>query len=212
MQAKIIDKIFKIFHENNNHPKTELIYNNDFTLLVAVVLSAQATDVSVNKATKELFKIYNTPKLMVELGEEKLLEYIKSINFFQNKAKYIIILSRQLIALHDSKVPNSFSELMKLAGVGRKTANVILNCLFNGKNIAVDTHVFRVSKRIGLSQGENPENVENDLINNINDKWKHHAHNWLVLHGRYVCKAIKPDCNKCIIKDFCEYYNDLLQL
>ncbi|MCZ6886534.1 MAG: endonuclease III [Rickettsia endosymbiont of Ixodes persulcatus] len=206
MQAQIVNKIFEILSKNNPNPKTELIYKNDFTLLVAVILSAQATDISVNLATKSLFEIYDTPKKILELSEEELKKYIKSIGLFNSKAKNIIALCKILIDEYDGSVPNSFKELVKLPGVGRKTANVVLNCLFSMPTMAVDTHVFRVAKRIRLAKGGTPEVVEKELLRIIDEKWLTHAHHWLILHGRYICKARKPDCDICPIKKYCEYY------
>ncbi|AAY62042.1 endonuclease III [Rickettsia felis str. Pedreira] len=207
MQAQIVNKIFEIFSKNNPSPKTELIYKNDFTLLVAVMLSAQATDISVNLATKSLFETYDTTEKILELGEDGLKKYIKSIGLFNSKAKNIIALCKILISNYQSSVPNDFKELIKLPGVGRKTANVVLNCLFGMPTMAVDTHVFRVAKRIGLARGNSPEIVEKELLQIINEKWLTHAHHWLILHGRYICKARKPDCDICPIKEYCEYYN-----
>ena len=211
MQAEIIDKIFEILSKENKNPKTELKYVNDFTLLVAVVLSAQATDSSVNKATESLFNIYNTPEKMLELGEEGLKNYIKSIGLFTTKAKNIIALSHDLIEQHNSKVSNEFVDLIKLPGVGRKTANVVLNCLFDMPTIGVDTHVFRVARRLGLAHGNKPEQVEVELLNNINVKWHKNAHHWLILLGRYICKARVPNCPICPVKDYCDYFKKLNQ-
>lgn len=209
MQAEIINKIFETLSQNNSNPKTELEYVNDFTLLVAVVLSAQATDISVNKATKTLFAIYDTPEKMLELGEEGLKPYIKSIGLFTTKARNIIKLSHNLVEYHNSIVPNKFNELIKLPGVGRKTANVVLNCLFDMPTIAVDTHVFRVAKRLGLANGNTPEKVELELLNNINIRWHKHAHHWLILLGRYVCKARVPNCPICPVKEYCNYFKKI---
>lgn len=212
MQAEIVNKIFEVFSKNNENPKTELVYKNDFTLLVAVILSAQATDVSVNLATKSLFEIYDTPEKILGLGEEGLKKYIKSIGLFNSKAKNVIALCQILISNYDSKVPNNFEELVKLPGVGRKTANVVLNCLFGLPTMAVDTHVFRVAKRIGLAKGNTPEAVEKELLQIIDGKWLSHAHHWLILHGRYICKARKPDCEICPIKEYCEYYKSATKI
>lgn len=206
MQAQIVNKIFEIFSRNNENPKTELVYKNYFTLLVAVILSAQATDVSVNLATNSLFDNYDTPEKFLGLGEEGLKKYIKSIGLFNRKAKNIITLCQILISNYDSKVPSNFEELVKLPGVGRKTANVVLNCLFSLPTMAVDTHVFRVAKRIGLTKGNTPKVVEKELLQIIDQKWLSHAHHWLILHGRYICKARKPDCDICPIREYCEYY------
>lgn len=206
MEDEIVERIFEIFNSFNVKPATELKYVNNFTLLVAVVLSAQATDASVNKATSELFKIYNKPSLMIELGEDGLKRHIKSINFFQAKAKNVMLLCKQLIEKYDGEVPNSFEDLIKLAGVGRKTANVVLSTLFNIPTIAVDTHVFRVSKRIGLASGDTPLKVELELYKIIDKKWLNNAHHWLVLHGRYICIARNPRCGDCPINQYCEYF------
>lgn len=207
MQAKIVNKIFTIFKNSNENPTTELLYKNDFTLLVAVILSAQATDASVNLATESLFKTYDTPEKILKLGEDGLKHYIKSIGLFNNKAKNIIALCKVLIDEHCGKLPNDFKALIKLPGVGRKTANVVLNCLFAMPTIAVDTHVFRVAKRIGLASGNTPEAVEKELVQIIDKKWLIHAHHWLILHGRYICKARKPCCNICPIKEYCLYFS-----
>lgn len=206
MQAQIVDKIFEILSQNNTSPRTELEYVNNFTLLIAVVLSAQATDVSVNKATRFLFEEYNTPEKILELGEEGLKNYIRSIGLFITKAKNIVALSRILIDKYDSKVPNNFDDLIKLPGVGRKTTNVVLNCLFGKPTMAVDTHVFRVSKRLGLASGSTPKKVEFELVKIIDTKWLQHAHHWLILLGRYICKARVPNCPACPVKECCEYY------
>ncbi len=206
MQAQIVDKIFEILSQNNPTPRTELEYVNNFTLLVAVILSAQATDVSVNKATRLLFVKYNTPEEILELGEEGVRTYIRSIGLFITKAKNIVALCRILIDKYDSKVPNNFDDLIKLPGVGRKTANVVLNCLFGKSTIAVDTHVFRVSKRLGLANSNTPKKVELELVKVIDKKWLQHAHHWLILLGRYICKARVPNCPACPVKEYCEYY------
>lgn len=206
MQAQIIDKIFAILLNNNPKPQTELVYKNDFTLLVAVILSAQATDISVNLATKSLFAIYDAPEKMLQLGETGLKDYIKSIGLFNSKAKNIIALCNMLIRDYSSKVPDNFAELIKLPGVGRKTANVVLNCLFGKPTMAVDTHVFRVSKRLGLAKGNTPEGVEKELLQVIMKKWLRYAHHLLILHVRYICKPRKPDCLICPISKYCEYY------
>ncbi|MBN8828800.1 MAG: endonuclease III [Sphingobacteriia bacterium] len=203
-----LQKIFQIFAANNPHPKTELKYNNEYQLLVAVILSAQATDVGVNKATDKFFDQILTPKQMLGLGENNLIEYIKSINFYKNKARNVIKMTEVLINEYNSIVPHKFDQLILLPGVGRKTANVILNCLFGHDTIAVDTHVFRVSKRIGLARGTTPEEVENELIKIVPKKYRQHAHHWLILHGRYICKARKPNCDICLIREYCNYYQN----
>ncbi len=211
MQAKIIDKIFEALRNVNATPTTELKYVNDFTLLIAVILSAQATDASVNKATKLLFTHYDTPQKILELGEIKLRNYIKSIGLFITKAKNIVALCQILVDKYESKVPDNFNDLITLPGVGRKTANVILNCLFGQPTMAVDTHVFRVSRRLGLSIGNTPKQVETDLLKAIDTKWLQYAHHWLILLGRYICKARTPNCPVCPVKDYCEYYTKMNQ-
>ena len=210
MLKKSINQIFEIWQKNNPQPKTELEFTNNFTLLVAVVLSAQSTDVGVNKATKNLFKIANTPQKMLDLGEEKLKKYISTIGLYNNKAKNIIILSEQLIKLHNSEVPNDFESLRNLAGVGQKTANVVLNCAFGKPTIAVDTHVFRVANRIGLVDEPNPEKTEESLLKKIPKKFLYYAHHWMILHGRYTCIARKPNCKNCQIEKFCKFDQKIL--
>lgn len=187
----------------NPEPKTELFYTNPFTLLVAVVLSAQATDASVNKATPALFKQADTPEKMVALGEAKIRDLIKTIGLFNTKAKNIYALAKLLIEKHGGQVPRDREKLTQLPGVGRKTANVILNCAFGKPTIAVDTHVFRVAHRLDLSSGKTPDAVEADLLRVVPQKWRLHAHHWLILHGRYVCKARVPVCEHCIVHDLC---------
>lgn len=199
-----IDAIFKILSSANSAPTTELQYKNEFTLLVAVILSAQATDKSVNLATKELFEKYDTPSKMLELGEDNLKYYIKSIGLFNVKAKNIIETCK--IIKYTNKVPDKLEDLLALPGVGRKTANVILNNLYKHPVIAVDTHVFRTAKRLGIAKSKNVKGVEEELQKNIPEIYLKDAHNLLVLHGRYICKAIKPLCEKCIINKFCDYY------
>ncbi|MEK6733911.1 MAG: endonuclease III [Pseudomonadota bacterium] len=197
-----IDHIFTILSKANPEPKTELKYINDFTLLVAIILSAQSTDVGVNKATAELFKVVGTPQDLKNLGLEALKKYIKTIGLYNNKAKNLIALSEILIS---KPIPTTIQELEKLPGVGSKTARVFLNCAKKIPVIAVDTHVFRVSKRLGIAFGKNPKSVEIELNNIIPDKWKLHAHHWLILHGRYICKARKPDCLNCSIAKLCKF-------
>ncbi len=197
--------IYRRLKESNPDPTTELHYNSPFELLVAVILSAQATDVSVNKATKELYRVASTPEAIAALGEDGLKRYIKAIGLYHNKAKHIIKTCRALIDDHDSQVPETRAELEALAGVGRKTANVILNTAFGKPTIAVDTHIFRVSNRTGLAPGKTPLEVEKKLLKFTPDEFKKDAHHWLILHGRYVCKARKPECQHCAIADLCEY-------
>jgi endonuclease-3 len=200
-----IAEIFQRFQAADPDPKSELEYVNPYTLLVAVVLSAQATDAGVNKATRALFKIADTPQKMLRLGEDKVREAIKTIGLFRNKARNVILLSRQLVEEHQGKVPRDREALEALAGVGRKTANVVLNVAFGEPTMAVDTHIFRVANRIGLSNGKTPLAVEEDLLRVIPPKYALHAHHWLILHGRYVCKARKPECPRCLIRDLCLY-------
>lgn len=203
-----IEKIFQIFSSAVPKPKTELEYSNNFTLTIAVILSAQATDISVNKATKKLFEQCNTPQKIFSLGEANLKPYIKTIGLYNSKAKNIIALCKILINKYNSIIPDEFEELIKLPGIGRKTANVILNCAFAKPTMAVDTHVFRVAHRIGLSIGSSPEKVEKDLLKKIPEQWLLYAHHWLILHGRYVCKARTPICSRCSISAYCSYYKE----
>ncbi|MEN8236511.1 MAG: endonuclease III [Pseudomonadota bacterium] len=203
-QSQVSD-LFERFAKQNPHPKTELQYANPFTLLVAVVLSAQATDKGVNKATKSLFQTVDTPQKMLDLGEDQLRESIKSIGLFKTKARNIIGLSKLLLTQHNGHVPNDRVSLEALPGVGRKTANVVLNVAFGQPTMGVDTHIFRVSNRVGLSPGKTPRDVEEGLLKVIPEHWKHHAHHWLILHGRYICKAQKPLCPECPVNDLCEY-------
>lgn len=203
---KQVEAIFEIFKIANPEPNTELEYVNDYTLLVAVVLSAQSTDVGVNKATKALFKIADTPEKMLKLGEDGLKRYIKTIGLFNSKAKNIIALSKMLIEDFGGKIPRTREKLTTLPGVGRKTANVLLNAAYGEPTMAVDTHVFRVSQRIGLAKGKTPEEIEEQLVKIIPKKYMNHAHHWLILHGRYTCKARNPECDKCQINTFCNFY------
>ena len=191
--------------QENPNPTTELNYNSHFQLMIAVILSAQATDISVNKATKELFKVAGTPRAMLDLGENRLKKYIKNIGLFNNKAKNIIKACRYLIERHGEVVPESRSSLEALPGVGRKTANVILNTAFGQPTIAVDTHIFRVSNRTGLASGKNVIDVEKKLKKVTPKEFQMNAHHWLILHGRYICKARNPSCGKCFLEDLCGY-------
>jgi endonuclease-3 len=200
-----IDEIFRRFEEVSPHPKTELHYRDPFTLLVAVVLSAQATDSSVNRVTPDLFRIAGTPAKLAELGEAALTDKIKTVGLYRNKAKHLIALSKSLVAEHGGAVPDSREALMTLPGVGRKTANVVLNTAFGQSTIGIDTHAFRVANRTGLAPGKTPLEVELKLDRVVPDRYKHNAHHWLILHGRYVCKARKPECWRCIIEDVCLY-------
>lgn len=207
LYAKQRYEIFRRFSAANPSPTTELHYTSEFELLIAVILSAQATDKRVNLVTKQLFSIANTPEKMLLLGEQGLKEYIKSIGLFNSKAKNIIRTCQMLVDNHHAKLPRHREQLEALPGVGRKTANVILNTLFGKKTIAVDTHIFRVANRTGLARGKNVLSVEKGLEKNIPAVFKRHAHHWLVLHGRYVCIARKPKCPECLICDLCEYEN-----
>jgi endonuclease-3 len=200
-----VNEIFRRFAAANPEPRGELRHGNPFTLLVAVVLSAQATDASVNKATPALFAVADTPKKMAALGVEGLRPYIRTIGLFNSKAKNIVALSRILCERYGGEVPRARAELEALPGVGRKTANVVLNIAFGEPVIAVDTHIFRVANRTGLAPGKTPLAVEKKLNEVVPAEWKHHAHHWLILHGRYVCKARKPNCPGCLIRDLCAY-------
>ncbi len=197
--------MFRRFAAAIPSPETELQFSNPYTLLVAVALSAQATDVSVNKATRELFRLADTPQAMVALGEERVRELIKTIGLYKGKAKNVIALSEMLIAGHGGEVPQKREALEALPGVGRKTANVVLNVAFGQPTIAVDTHIFRVSNRTHLGCGKTPLDVERGLEAAIPDEFRMHAHCWLILHGRYVCKARKPECPRCVIADLCKF-------
>lgn len=197
--------IFERLRAQNPHPTTELNYHSAFELLIAVILSAQATDVSVNKATAKLFPIANTPQTILGLGEEKLKEYIKTIGLFNSKASNIIKTCKLLLERFDGDIPASREALEALPGVGRKTANVVLNTAFGQPTMAVDTHIFRVANRTGLAPGNTPLAVEQGLVKNIEKEFLHDAHHWLILHGRYVCTARKPHCPECVIRDLCEY-------
>ena len=201
-----INKIFKILKKENPSPTTELYYKDVFTLLVAVVLSAQSTDKGVNKVTEKLFKKADTPEKMYKLGISKIKNLIKNIGLFNSKAKNVFLLSKKLIEEFNSVVPDNRDELIKLPGVGRKTANVILNTYFNKPFIAVDTHLFRLGNRIGLAKGKNVLEVENNYLKIIPNWAIKDAHHWLILHGRYVCKARNPECNVCKIREFCEFF------
>jgi endonuclease III len=198
-----IEEIFRRFQAADPEPKGELEHINPFTLLVAVVLSAQATDAGVNKATRALFKAADTPKKMVALGEDRVRAYIKTIGLYRNKAKNVIALSEQLLAQHEGQVPREREALEALPGVGRKTANVVLNIAFGEPTIAVDTHLFRLANRLGIAPGKTPLEVEQGLLRVVPDKYLLHAHHWLILHGRYICQARKPKCGECLIADLC---------
>ncbi len=205
MNADKRRQIYERLAKANPHPTTELSYRSPFELLISVVLSAQATDVSVNKATAKLFKVAKTPAAILALGEDRLKPYIRTIGLFNSKAKNIIGACDILVAQHDGQVPHDREALEALPGVGRKTANVILNTAFGEPTIAVDTHIFRVSNRTGLATGKNVLAVEKKLEKFTPDEFKRDAHHWLILHGRYVCKARKPNCPACLLADLCEY-------
>jgi endonuclease-3 len=197
--------IFECFRKLNPNPTTELKFNSPFELLTAVLLAAQATDTSVNKATKVLFSVANTPREILALGEEKLKEYIKSIGLYNSKAKHLIKTCQILVEKYQGKVPSNREALESLPGVGRKTANVVLNTAFGLPTIAVDTHIFRVANRTGLAPGKTPLAVEKALLKNVDKEFLKNAHHWLVLHGRYICVARKPKCGICPIRQWCEY-------
>ena len=204
-RAALAELVFERLSAVDPEPKGELAYINPFTLLVAVVLSAQATDAGVNKATRALFAIADTPAKMVALGEEKLAERIKTIGLYRAKARHVIALSRALLEEHGGETPRDRAALEALPGVGRKTANVVLNTAFGEPTVAVDTHVFRVANRLGIAPGKTPREVEDELMRVIPERFLSHAHHWLILHGRYICKARKPLCGACALLDLCPY-------
>ncbi|MCR5881641.1 endonuclease III [Rhizobacter sp. J219] len=204
MKTSSIEPFFAILRAANPHPVTELEYTNAFELLAAVLLSAQATDAGVNKATRKLFAVANTPAKMVALGVEGVSEYIKTIGLFRNKAKNLVETSRILVEQHGGQVPHDREALEALPGVGRKTANVVLNVVFGEPTMAVDTHIFRVSNRTGLAPGKNPLEVEMGLLKRVPAEYLHHAHHWLILHGRYVCQARRPLCEQCQVLRYCD--------
>jgi endonuclease III len=199
-----IDEIFRRFSVQRPEPKGELYHTNPFTLVVAVALSAQATDVGVNKATRPLFAVADTPEKMLALGEDKVREYIKTIGLYRNKAKNVILLSEKLIRDFGGEVPRTREELVTLPGVGRKTANVVLSMAFGIPALAVDTHIFRIGNRLGIAPGKTPDEVEDNFLSIIPEKYLYHAHHWLILHGRYTCKARRPECEHCVIADICK--------
>jgi len=207
MKKADIIEFFTRMEAESPEPKGELLYRNPYTLLVAVALSAQATDVGVNKATPALFDAADTPEKMVALGEEKIREFIKTIGLYNTKAKNVYKLSQILVEEYGGIVPEDRDELVKLPGVGRKTANVVCNMAFGQPTIAVDTHIFRVSNRTGLAPGKNPDQVEAKLEKKVPKEFKLHCHHWLILHGRYICKARKPDCANCLVYDLCKFKN-----
>lgn len=204
LTKKEMTEVFSRLKAANPAPVSELDYVNPFTLLVAVVLSAQSTDKGVNKATGPLFKVADTPEKMLKLGEEGLISYIKTIGLYKNKAKHIMGLSQKLIDDFDSEVPGTREELMTLPGVGRKTANVVLNVIFHQPTMPVDTHLLRIAPKIGLAEGNTPETVEKSLLERIPPEFLQDAHHWILLHGRYVCTARNPKCQECIISDICK--------
>ena len=199
-----VREIFRRFSVQRPEPKGELAHVNPFTLVVAVALSAQATDAGVNKATRELFKVADTPEKMLALGEEKVGGYIRAIGLWRNKAKNVIALSQKLVDDFGGEVPRTREELVTLPGVGRKTANVVMSMAFGIPTMAVDTHIFRIANRLGLAPGKTPDAVEDQLMRIVPEDYLFHAHHWLILHGRYCCKARKPDCEACIIADICK--------
>ncbi len=201
-QSEILE-IMEIFRKENPNPQCELIFSNAYTLLVAVILSAQTTDKGVNRVTEKLFNIADTPQKMLNLGEEKLIAYIRTIGLFNNKAKNIMSMSRELVQKYGGVVPEKREDLESLAGVGRKTANVVLNVWFHKPTLAVDTHVLRISHRLDFSQGKTPLAVEQDLLKVLPDEYVINANHWLVLFGRYICKAQRPECEKCPVAAFC---------
>ncbi|MFN5079616.1 MAG: endonuclease III [Burkholderiales bacterium] len=198
-------ELFRRFQTANPHPATELNYTSPFELLIAVMLSAQATDISVNKATQQLFPVANTPEKILALGEVRLIDYIKTIGLYRSKAKHIIGTCERLLDLHQGQVPRQRETLQQLPGVGRKTANVVLNCAFGEPTIAVDTHIFRVARRLGLSNGKTPDAVEQDLLKAVPAEYRQDCHHWIILHGRYTCKARTPECWRCPVRDLCRY-------
>ena len=205
MNASTINEIFRRFQQQNPKPTTELVYNSPFELLIAVILSAQATDVSVNKATAKLYPIANTPQKILALGLDGLKSYIKTIGLYNSKAANIMTTCQILIDKHQGQVPDQREDLEALAGVGRKTANVVLNTAFGEPTIAVDTHIFRVANRLGLANSKTVDGVEKQLLANVPNQYKLDAHHWLILHGRYICVARKPKCDHCPIADLCPY-------
>ena len=205
MDPNIITRLFEHLQSENPEPKTELNYSSPFELLVAVMLSAQSTDIGVNKALAKLFPIANTPKTILNLGDSQLKKSISTLGLYNSKAKHLLETCRILIDRYDGEVPDSREALESLPGVGRKTANVLLNILFNKPTIAVDTHIFRVGNRTGLAPGKTPLEVEHQLLKVIPQQFKMHAHHWLILHGRYTCKARKPLCHQCPIENECEW-------
>lgn len=212
MNKAQIFEFFRRLAEDNPSPQTELEYGNAYQLLVAVALSAQATDVGVNKATRALFRKVETPQAMLDLGEAGLKEHIKTIGLFNSKAKNVIALSQILVEQHGGEVPDSRDELVKLPGVGRKTANVVLNCWFGQETFAVDTHIFRLGNRTGMAKGKTPEAVEAKLEKRVPQPFRRDSHHWMILHGRYVCKARTPECWRCTVADLCSFRKKVTEL
>ncbi|WP_296326401.1 endonuclease III [Treponema sp. UBA3813] len=208
LSSRQITEVFTRFKAQNENPKSELHWTSPFTLLVAVVLSAQATDKSVNLATEELYKVADSPEKILALGEDGLIPYIKSIGLYKSKAKHVIGLCEKLLADFDGQVPRSREDLMSLPGVGRKTANVVLNVVWGEHTMPVDTHLLRICPKIGLAEGSTPEAVEKSLMERIPDEFMEHAHHWLILHGRYVCTARSPKCENCLINDLCKHNDE----
>ncbi|WP_126173104.1 endonuclease III [Altericroceibacterium xinjiangense] len=211
MKKDAIFEFFRRLAEENPSPETELVFSNEYQLLVAVVLSAQMTDSGVNKATGPLFAHVETPQQMLDLGEDSLRDYIRTINFHNTKAKNVIALSQKLVSDFGGQVPRALDDLMSLPGAGRKTANVVRNCAFNEEVFPVDTHVFRVGNRTGLAKGKTPDDVEAKLDKRVPQPFRLHAHHWLILHGRYVCKARLPECWRCPVVDLCAYKSKVLE-
>jgi endonuclease III len=210
MKPAAREELFARLQHMNPKPSTELVYSNPFELLIAVMLSAQATDVSVNKATRKLFPVANTPEALIKLGESKLKTYINTIGLYNAKAANVIATCKILRDQYQSEVPHSREALEALPGVGRKTANVVLNTAFGEPTIAVDTHIFRVANRTGLAPGKTVREVEDKLLKRVPNQYKQDAHHWLILHGRYVCKARTPDCGQCVIRDLCGYKQKII--
>ncbi|MDX8403149.1 MAG: endonuclease III [Mariprofundaceae bacterium] len=205
MDHDAVIRLFKHLQKQSPEPETELNYTTPFELLTAVMLSAQSTDIGVNKATAKLFPIANTPEGILELGEDKLKQYISTLGLYNSKAQHLLATCQLLVHQYNNQVPDNRKALESLPGVGRKTANVLLNILFDQPTIAVDTHIFRVGNRTGLAPGKTPRDVENRLLKVVPDKFRQHAHHWLILHGRYICKARKPQCHLCPIEQECEW-------
>ena len=210
LSSEQIVEIFERFKKNNPKPESELVAPNPFCLLVSVVLSAQATDKSVNAATKSLYEIADTPEKILALGKEKLISYIKSIGLYKSKAEHVMGLCKKLIEDFGSKIPDNRADLESLPGVGRKTANVVLNVVYGQPTMPVDTHLMRICPKIGLAEGKNPREVEDSLVKRIPEKYMQHAHHWLILHGRYTCTARNPKCDACLISDICLFSKSFL--